>query len=72
MSVTSDVSKLSGWLNADALCRFETRAYEAGRGAGRDAGGRRATAVHATQCIQAACRGGARQEMGGRAGAGRT
>eukprot|EP00964_Phaeocystis_antarctica_P077973 scaffold48462_cov60-Phaeocystis_antarctica.AAC.5 len=27
MSVTLDVSKLSGWLNATAYCRVETRAY---------------------------------------------
>ena len=26
MSVTLDVSKLSGWLNADALCRVERKA----------------------------------------------
>ena len=30
MSVTLDVSKLSGWLNADAYCRVESRAYDAG------------------------------------------
>ena len=41
IAVTLDVSKLSGWLNAVALCRFETRAYEAGQGAGREAGGGR-------------------------------
>ena len=35
MSVTLDVSKLSGWLNADARCRVETKAYDAGRGVGR-------------------------------------
>eukprot|EP00964_Phaeocystis_antarctica_P011496 scaffold6358_cov55-Phaeocystis_antarctica.AAC.3 len=35
MSATLDVSKLSGWLNADAPCRVETRAYGAGRGVGR-------------------------------------
>eukprot|EP00964_Phaeocystis_antarctica_P083861 scaffold52794_cov50-Phaeocystis_antarctica.AAC.2 len=35
MSVTLDVSKLSGWLNADAYCRVESRAYDAGRGVGR-------------------------------------
>ena len=35
MVVTLDVSKLSGWLNSDALCRVERRAYDAGRGAGR-------------------------------------
>ena len=27
MSVTLDVSKLSGWLNDPAYCRVETRAY---------------------------------------------
>ena len=27
MSVTLDVSKLSGWLNAEANCRVERRAY---------------------------------------------
>jgi len=32
MSVTLDVSKLSGWLNADAFCRVERRACDAGRG----------------------------------------
>ena len=31
MSVTLDVSKLSGWSNADAYCQVETRAYDAGR-----------------------------------------
>eukprot|EP00964_Phaeocystis_antarctica_P108858 scaffold73351_cov48-Phaeocystis_antarctica.AAC.3 len=39
MSVTLDVSKLSDWLNAYADCRVERRAYEAGRGVGREAGG---------------------------------
>ena len=28
--VTLEVSKLSGWLNADATCRVMRRAYEAG------------------------------------------
>ena len=32
MVVTLDVSKLSGWLNADADCRVERRACDAGRG----------------------------------------
>ena len=43
MSVTLDVSKLSGWLNADAPCRVERRAYYAGRGVGwgREGVGRR-------------------------------
>ena len=46
MLVTLDVSKLSGWLNADASCRVESRAYDAGRGAGRKAGGRGPAAAH--------------------------
>ena len=37
MSVTLDVSKLSGWLNTDAYCRFERRACKVGRGAAREA-----------------------------------
>eukprot|EP00964_Phaeocystis_antarctica_P028339 scaffold15977_cov53-Phaeocystis_antarctica.AAC.2 len=37
--MTLDVSKLSGWLNADAPCRVEKRAYDAGRGV-RAGGGR--------------------------------
>eukprot|EP00964_Phaeocystis_antarctica_P033679 scaffold19097_cov44-Phaeocystis_antarctica.AAC.1 len=40
MSVTLDVSKLSGWLNAAVFCRVERRAYDAERGVGREAGGR--------------------------------
>eukprot|EP00964_Phaeocystis_antarctica_P004948 scaffold2697_cov39-Phaeocystis_antarctica.AAC.1 len=39
MSVTLDVSKLSGWLNSDAYCRVERRAYDAERGV-RAGGGR--------------------------------
>jgi hypothetical protein len=40
MSVTLEVSKLSGWLKADAACRVEGRACDAGgRGASRKAGG---------------------------------
>ena len=31
MSVTLDVSKLSGWLNADANCRVERRACVVGK-----------------------------------------
>ena len=41
MSVTLDVSKLSGWLNADALCRVGREAYEEGRHAGWKGVGRR-------------------------------
>ena len=37
MVVTLDVSQLSGWLNADAPCRVERRACDAGRGAAREA-----------------------------------
>ena len=40
MVVTLEVSKLSGWLKADAPCRVEGRACDAGgRGASRVAGG---------------------------------
>ena len=40
MVVTLEVSKLSGWLKADAYCRVEGRACDAGgRGATREAGG---------------------------------
>jgi hypothetical protein len=51
MVVTLEVSKLSGWLNLVALCRVEKRACDAGRGAGREVGGREAVAA------QAACTG---------------
>ena len=55
MSVTLEVSKLSGWLKAVAPCRVEGRGTcDAGRGAGREAGGRGAAAA------QAACSGKAR------------
>ena len=39
MSVTLDVSKLTGWLNAHARCRVERRAYAMcwARRAGREA-----------------------------------
>ena len=36
MSVTLDVSKLSGWLNVDAACA-ESKGADAGRDAGREA-----------------------------------
>ena len=38
-AVTLDVSKVSGWLNADAPCRVERRACDVGRNAGRQTGG---------------------------------
>ena len=41
MSVTLDVSRLSGWLNADAPCRVEMEAWEEGRHAGWEGEGRR-------------------------------
>ena len=46
MSVTLDVSKLSGWLNAAAFCRVERRVYDAERGVGREAGKRGPAAAH--------------------------
>eukprot|EP00964_Phaeocystis_antarctica_P038777 scaffold22176_cov50-Phaeocystis_antarctica.AAC.2 len=46
MSVTLDVSKLSGWSNTDAYCRVERRAYDAGRGLGREVGKCWPAAVH--------------------------
>eukprot|EP00964_Phaeocystis_antarctica_P060146 scaffold35832_cov53-Phaeocystis_antarctica.AAC.6 len=39
MSVTLDVSKLSGWLNADAACRVTTRTATRGVGGGGAGGG---------------------------------
>ena len=59
MVVTLDVSKLSGWLNADVPCRVERRAYAAGRGAAREAWGRWVAAA------QVACTGRARPRAGG-------
>jgi hypothetical protein len=47
MSVILDMSKLSGWLKACAFCRVEGRACDAGRGAGREAGGRGVVAAQA-------------------------
>ena len=44
MSVTLDVSQLSGWLKAFATCRVERRACVTGRGARREAGGSGAAA----------------------------
>ena len=53
MLVTPDVSKLSGWLNADAFCRGpREEGIRCGAVCGPGGGGRRATAAHA------ACRGG--------------
>ena len=60
MVLTLDVSRLSGWLNADACCRVEREAWEKGRHGGREAGGRGAAAA------RAACRGGPTVEAAGR------
>ena len=38
MVVTLEVSRLSGWLNTDALCRAQREAWEQGRHAGRGSG----------------------------------
>jgi hypothetical protein len=47
MSVTLKVSKLSGWLKADAYCRVEGRACDAGgKGASREARGPGVVAAH--------------------------
>ena len=52
MSVTLDVSKLSGWLNTSALCRVARWACDAGsRCAGQEMRGRCAGAAH-TACRQ--------------------
>ena len=60
--MTLEVSKLSGWLNADVPCRESNGEHIrcGARYTGREAGGRRVTAV------QAACRKG----LGCRLGAG--
>ena len=68
--VTLEMSKLSGWLNADAFCRGSNRGH-AMRGEGRarkheGVGLRRATAV------QAACRGGRGCRLGAEHGEERT
>ena len=67
MSVTLEVSKLSGWLNAGACCR-ESKGGHTMRGEGYGPGGgrRRATAVHA------ACRGGLDCRLGAGHGEERT
>eukprot|EP00964_Phaeocystis_antarctica_P061831 scaffold36973_cov54-Phaeocystis_antarctica.AAC.2 len=59
MSVTLDVSKLSGWFNDDASCQVEKRAYDAVRGVSQEAGGRGEVAA------QAACKGRGRLKAGG-------
>eukprot|EP00964_Phaeocystis_antarctica_P047091 scaffold27228_cov56-Phaeocystis_antarctica.AAC.2 len=53
MAMTLEVSKLSGWLNADARCRESKQGY-AERGEVYGSGGSRRW----TTAAQAACRGG--------------
>ena len=65
MSVTLEVSRLSGWLNADARCR-ESEEGHAMRGAVHGSGGSRATAA------QAVCRGGRDCRLGAGQGEERT
>ena len=66
MSVTLDVSRLSGWLNADAIYRESKGGYVLGTTCGLGGGRRRATAVHA------ACRGGLDCRLGAEHGEERT
>ena len=68
MSLTLEVSKLSGWLNANAYCReSEGEHIRCGASCGPGGGRRRATAVHA-----AFTQGRARLQIGSRAGEERT
>ena len=70
MVVTLDVSKLSGWLNAEAYCRVERRAWRMRCGARYSPRGVRAMWVAETQ---SACTGRARlKAVGDRARAERT
>ena len=50
MSVTLDVSRPSGWLNADARCRVERRAYDTKQGEVQ-ARGREGRGVKAAQLV---------------------
>ena len=60
MFVTREVSKLSGWLNADAACReSKGGCMRCGARCGPGGGRRRATAAHT------ACRGRARVQIFG-------
>ena len=51
MSVTLDVLKLSGWLNADAPYRVGRRAYDAGQGIWSRGGGHGPAAAHARHAL---------------------
>ena len=65
ISVTLDVSRLSGWLNANARCRVETLLREAGRGAGKGTGEGRGVTV-----AQVVCMGKVRVDIGRKAAGG--
>jgi hypothetical protein len=67
MVETLEVSRLSGWLNADAPCRVKREVSEEGRHAGRVAEGHAEAAA-----AQAACREAPIVEVAGRARAERT
>ena len=64
MSVTLEVSKLSGWLNADAFCR-ESKGGNVVQGEvyGSAGGRRRATTLRRRRKV-AACRGGTDRRLG--------
>ena len=66
MFVTLDVSKLSGWLNADAYCRVERWACNVGRGAAQEREGvgwrRRSRHVHGEGLTQGCTGARARAE----------
>ena len=65
IAVTLDVSRLSGWLNADALCRVEKGSVGREQHAGWEG-------VGAAVAAQAACRKAPTVEVEGRARAERT
>ena len=68
MVVTLEVSKLSGWLNADAPCRESNGGHTMGSEVqGTGSGGRRRT-----NAVHAACRGGRDCRLGAGHGEERT
>ena len=72
MFVTMDVSKLTGWLNADACCR-ESKGGHAMRGAGREVRAERQEGLGQRRRERRHARGeGPTEGLGARARAGRT
>ena len=65
IAVTLDVLRLSGWLNADAICRVEKEAWQEGRHAGWEG-------VGAPAAAHAECKKAPSLESEGRARAERT